>query len=84
MSSKVEVAISILSEGYNCAQAALSTFFCTSYGMDVESAWCIDCGLGSDARSAELCVAVLVIGLKYGQNKERCNIKTEEFVEQFK
>lgn len=52
----------------------------------------IACGLGSGARSAEICGAVsgaiLVIGLKFGSNdansKELCNTKTEQFVKLFK
>lgn len=74
-------------DGYNCSQAILGSF-CVNYGFDPKTALRIACGLGSGARNAEICGAVsgavLVIGLKYGDNKEICNEKTEKFTKVFK
>lgn len=87
MSEKTKTASEIFNSGLNCSQAVLGTF-CENYGVEKKSAFKIACGLGSGLRSAEICGAVsgavLVIGLKYGENKNICNAKTEEFIEEFR
>lgn len=91
MSYKSEKAKNLFASGFNCAQAVLGAF-CCEYGLENETAFKVACGLGSGARSGELCGAVsgavLVIGLKYGTSvstgKELCNSKTEEFIKLFK
>jgi len=80
--------------GFNCAQAVFSSFS-EDYGLDAWAARKIAGGLGSGARAAELCGAVsgavLVIGLRYGQEtaedieaKQKCNTETEEFIRRFR
>ena len=80
--------------GFNCAQSVFSSFS-EKYGLDIETACKIAGGLGSGARTAELCGAVsgavLVIGLKYGHGtvddvaaKQKCNAETEEFMCRFR
>lgn len=73
--------------GYNCSQTVLS-MFCEQYGLDMATAQKIGCGFGSGARRAELCGAVsgavLVIGLKHGDDIPLCNSKVEEFMQIFK
>ncbi len=90
MERKSEIAAQLFQNGFNCAQAILGAF-CEGYGLEKKTALKIACGLGSGARSAELCGAVsgavLVIGLKYGVQDDRsqkiCNTKTEEFIKLF-
>ena len=90
---KTDYGSEVFLKGFNCAQAVFSSFSET-YGIDTVTACKIAGGLGSGARSAELCGAVsgsvLVIGLKYGQGifadidmKQICNAETEEFVRRF-
>ena len=90
---KVDYGAEIFLSGFNCAQAVFSAFS-EDYGLDAGMACKIAGGLGSGARSAELCGAVsgavLVIGLKHGHNitgddakKQKCNAETEEFMRLF-
>ncbi|MCL2884381.1 MAG: C-GCAxxG-C-C family protein [Oscillospiraceae bacterium] len=87
MGQKAEAAAVLFDSGRNCAQSVLGAF-CGGYGIDKETAFRMVCGLGSGARSADLCGAVsgavLVIGLKYGVSKEMCNTKTEAFIRRFR
>jgi len=77
----------LFSRGLYCSQAVLGAF-CEKYGLDEAAAFRISCGLNSGVRCADICGAVtgavLVIGLKYGDSKETCNLKTEEFIRVFK
>ena len=79
--------------GFNCAQAVFSSFS-EEYGLGAATALKIAGGLGSGARKGELCGAVsgavLVIGLKHGQQtkedtgaKQKCAEETEEFMRRF-
>lgn len=87
MSNEVKEATDYFNSGKYCSQAVLGAF-CEKYGVEKETAFKISFGLNSGARCAELCGAVsgaiLVIGLKYGDSKETCNKKTEEFNALFK
>ena len=73
--------------GFYCSQAVLGAF-CDKYGVDEKLAFRISCGLNSGVRRADVCGAVsgaiLVIGLKYGDDKAVCNLKTEEYIKTFK
>ena len=92
--TKTEHGEQAFANGFNCAQSVFSAFS-QDYGLDTATACKIAGGLGSGARSAELCGAVsgaiLVIGLKYGQGtasdadmKLKCNAETEAFVRRFR
>ena len=92
--NKCEQAAKYFNQGLNCSQSVLSVF-CQTYGISLETAAKIGCGLGGGARSGELCGAVsgaiLVIGLKYGnssaldaEGKKLCYDKTKEFTEAFR
>lgn len=94
MRSNSENAVTLFNSGFNCSQSVLSTF-CEKYGMRNDQALKMSCGLGGGVRSGELCGAVsgavLVIGLKYGNDntnnsntKSMCYSKTVEFIESFK
>ena len=56
--------------------------------MEQNLAFKVSCGLNSGCRCADVCGAVsgaiLVIGLKYGDDKGVCNLKTEEYIKAFK
>ena len=94
MRSNAKEALSDFNKGLNCAQTVLSAF-CEGYGLSRETAYRIAGGLGGGMRSGEICGAVsgavLVIGLKHGQEtkdggeaKKNCNEKTEEFLKKYR
>jgi len=87
MNDKVKKASELYGGGLYCSQAVLSAF-CDKYGVDENLAYRISCGLNSGCRCADVCGAVsgaiLVIGLKYGDDKAVCNLKTEEYIKIFK
>jgi len=92
--SKAKDAVACFNEGFNCAQAVLSTY-CKQFGLDREAALRIACGFGGGmGRLQETCGAVsgayLVIGLKYGQcikddgaAKEKTYALVQEFARRF-
>ena len=92
--SKAKDAVACFNDGFNCAQAVLSTY-CEQFGLDRETALRVACGLGGGmGRLQETCGAVsgayLVIGLKYGQcakddaaAKEKTYALVQEFARRF-
>jgi C_GCAxxG_C_C family probable redox protein len=86
LSIAVKKASDFFSGGLYCSQAILGAF-CENYGVGADLAFKISCGLNSGCRRADICGAVsgavLVIGLKYGDNKAVCNAKTEDFIKTF-
>ena len=94
MQTKSEFAASQLAAGFGCAASVFSSF-CEDYDLDVETALMLSCGLGGGCASGEICGAasgaILVVGLKYGQEtaadmdaKANCRKHVEQFVEKFK
>ena len=87
MSDNARHAAEYFLSGLYCSQAVLGAF-CEGYGLDKGAAFSIACGFGSGARCSELCGAVsgaiMVIGLKFGDDQKMCNAETEAFVESFK
>jgi len=87
MHNKVEQASGYFAGGLYCSQAVLGAF-CEDYGLERQKAFDIACGLGSGVRCADICGAVsgavLVIGLKYGGDQQKCNQKTEEFLKLYR
>ena len=94
MSLMADMAIDHFSSGFNCAQSVLAVF-CEKYGLDKDTALKMCSGLGCGVRFGEICGAVsgsvLVIGLKYGQDKpenktakDDCYAKTIEFINLFR
>ena len=86
--SKAKDAVACFNEGFNCSQAILSTY-CESLGLERETALKLSCGLGAGmGRLQETCGAVsgayLVIGLKYGSDKEKTYALVREFSKKFK
>lgn len=88
--SKADQTVACFHNGFNCAQAVLSTY-CEEFGMDKKTALQIACGLGAGmGRLQETCGAVsgayLLIGLKYGkflQEDDAAKEKTYALVRQF-
>jgi len=77
--SKVENAVECFQNGFNCAQAILSTY-CEDFGLDKETALKTACGLGAGmGRLGEVCGAVsaayLLIGLHYGMHLTEDELK---------
>jgi C_GCAxxG_C_C family probable redox protein len=87
MNNRVKKASELYGGGLYCSQAVLGAF-CEEYGLDEPLAFRISFGLNSGCRCADVCGAVsgaiLVIGLKYGNDKTVCNLKTEEYIKIFK
>ena len=87
MTGRAKEASELFNSGLYCSQAVLGAF-CEKYGMEKDLAFKISCGLNSGVRCADVCGvvsgAILVIGLKYGDDKAVCNLKTEEYIKAFK
>ena len=92
--TKSETAAHYFNGGFNCAAAVISGF-CEDYDLDTELAVKLACGLGGGFGTGEICgaasAAVLVVGLKYGQNihgdvgtKMNCYAKTTQLLDAFK
>ncbi len=74
--------------GKNCSQAVMCAF-AADYGMDIETAAKVSCGLGGGVgRMREVCGAVLgatlVLGLKHGDDKTRVYPRVQTFCFKFK
>jgi len=94
MKNKRDIATDTFATGINCAASVFSTF-CEDYGLPLDTALKLACGLGGGCRAGEVCGAVsgavLVVGLKHGQllgedkeTKALCSGKTAEFIVAFK
>ena len=93
MENKVQKALELHDSGYNCSQSVIGAF-CEQYGLDEQLGLKITGGFGGGLRCGEICGAVsgavMIIGLKYGQNnlddksaKEECYKITSEFMEEY-
>ena len=92
--SKVNQAVECFNNGFNCAQAVLSTY-CEELELDQETALKLSCGLGAGmGRLGHVCGAVsgayLLLGLKCGQSlpddkkaKEKTYALIQEFSKRF-
>ncbi len=92
--TRSEQAVSVLMQGYNCAQSVLSSF-CEDLKIDRDKALKMACGFGAGmARKEEVCGAVtggiIVIGAKYGRGEnddrtatEKTYAKTRELMDLF-
>lgn len=93
MNQKVEKALKLFDDGFNCSQSVIGAF-CSKFGLDEELAMKLTCGFGGGMRCGEVCGAVtgaiMVIGLRYGQykaedkeSKTRCYDLTSKFMEEY-
>ena len=87
MNEIVKAAAELYIGGLYCSQAVLGAF-CEKYGMDRNLAVRVSFGLNSGVRCADVCGAVsgavLVVGLKHGDDRAVCNLKTEEYIRSFR
>lgn len=93
MMNRMEEAVNIFNNGFNCSQAVLSVF-CEDFGLDKETALKISTGFGGGCRKGEICGAVtgaiMALGLKYGhyvegdvETKNKAYSLTKEFISRF-
>jgi len=81
--SRIEKAISLFKDKFNCAQSILSAY-CTKYGLDRNTALKLATGFGGGMRLGKTCGAVtgafMVIGLKYGMGiNEEIELKEKTY-----
>lgn len=87
MKSKVDEAVECFNNGLNCSQAILSTY-CEQFGFNKETAIKLSCGFGAGmGKLGKTCGAVtgayLLIGLKYGEEKEKTYQLVQAFEKRF-
>ncbi|MCL1802362.1 MAG: C-GCAxxG-C-C family protein [Eubacteriaceae bacterium] len=87
MNEQAKKATELFLGGLYCSQAVLGAF-CEKYELDASLANRISFGLNSGCRCADVCGAVsgalLVVGLKYGDNRSIGNKSIEEYIRIFK
>jgi len=89
MSKRAEEAVQLFEQGFNCAQAIVTTYG-PAFGLDRKNASKVACGFGGGMRMAGVCGAVtgafMVIGLKHGNTRPEdkdTKQKTYEIVQDF-
>ena len=84
--NSIEEAVHLFESGYMCSQAVFAAFS-QDYGISKEQALKIGACFGSGMRKAEVCGActgaLMALGLKYGESKEKSNEVCEKFLEDF-
>jgi C_GCAxxG_C_C family probable redox protein len=95
METKGEIAVETFKNGFNCAQAVL-TSHCEEYGLSTDIAKKLSCGFGAGiGYTSHICGtvsgAVMLIGLKYGkyqeldnESKDKTYKLVKEYIEKFK
>ena len=85
--NSIEEAVQLFESGYVCSQAVFAAFS-QDYGLSKEQALKIGACFGSGMRKGEVCGActgaLMVLGLKYGESKEKSNEVCEKFLDEFK
>ena len=85
--SRIDESVQLFEGNYLCSQAVF-TVFSEEFGLSKEDAFKIGACFGSGMRQAEVCGActgaLMALGLKYGDNKEKCNEVSDRFFEEFK
>ena len=83
----IEEAVQLFESGYVCSQAVFAAFS-EDLGLPKEQALKIGACFGSGMRKAEVCGActgaLMALGLKYGENKEKSNEVCNKFLDEFK
>ena len=85
--NSIEEAVQLFESGYVCSQAVFAAF---SEELDLpkEQALKIGACFGSGMRKAEVCGActgaLMALGLKYGESKEKSNEVCVKFLDEFK
>lgn len=85
--SEINESVELFENGYVCSQAVFAAFS-PNLGLDKQLALKIGACFGSGMRKGEVCGActgaLMVLGLKYGENKEKSNETCEAFLDEFK
>ena len=85
--NSIEEAVQLFENGYVCSQAVFAAFS-EDYGLSKEQALKIGACFGSGMRKGEVCGActgaLMVLGLKYGDDKAKSNEVCEKFLDEFK
>ena len=84
--SEITEAVKLFEKGYVCSQAVFAAFS-PDLGVDKEQALKIGACFGSGMRKGEVfgaCTgALMALGLKYGESKEKSNESCERFLDEF-
>ena len=85
--SEINESVELFENGYMCSQAVFAAFS-PNLGLDKQLALKIGACFGSGMRKGEVCGActgaLMVLGLKYGESKEKSNETCEAFLDEFK
>ncbi|WP_405305314.1 C-GCAxxG-C-C family protein [Methanobrevibacter sp.] len=85
--SEINESVELFENGYMCSQAVFAAFS-PALGLDKEMALKIGACFGSGMSKGEVCGActgaLMVLGLKYGESKEKSNETCERFLDEFK
>ena len=83
----VEEAVQLFENGYMCSQAVFAAFS-SDFGVPKEDALKIGACFGSGMRKGEVCGActgaLMVLGLKYGEDKDKSDEVCNKFLDEFK
>ena len=84
--SSIEDAVHLFEDGYRCSQAVFASFS-QYFGLSKEQALKIGACFGSGMRKGEVCGActgaLMALGLKFGENKEKSDEVCERFLDEF-
>ena len=84
--SEITKAVQLFENGYVCSQAVFAAFS-PDFGLEKETALKIGACFGSGMRKGEVCGActgaLMVLGLKYGESKEKSNEACKRFLDEF-
>lgn len=83
----VDCAVNLFLDKYVCSQAVFAAFS-DDFGLSKDVALKIGACFGSGMRKGEVCGActgaLMALGLKYGEDKEKSNEVCEKFLDEFK
>lgn len=85
--NQIKEAVELFEDKYVCSQAVFAAFS-KDLGIDKKQALKIGACFGSGMRKGEVCGActgaLMALGLKYGDSKEKSNEVCERFLDEFK
>ena len=85
--NSIEDAVQIFESGYRCSHAVFAAFS-QDFGLSKEQALKIGACFGSGMRKGEVCGActgaLMALGLKFGENKEKSDEVCNRFMDEFK